>query len=101
MGALSPRKLDNQKSTPPGGGIFCSLHAWYTYISFEDLTMKTLKTFVDSISSSITLDGKNDYKNVDAAAKEYFGHAIPNAQVWKVINALQKAQPAVEVLDDL
>lgn len=62
---------------------------------------KTLKTFVDSlIESGYTPDGETDYKYVVESAKEYFGHAIPNAQVWKVVNHLGKPKP-IEVVDDL
>ena len=62
---------------------------------------KTLKTFVESlVASGYTPDGKGDYQRVVEEAKEYFGHAIPNTQVWKVVNHLGKPK-AVAVVDDL
>lgn len=62
---------------------------------------KTLKTFVASLTEAgYTPDGKSDYQKVVEEAKEYFGHAIPNTQVWKVVNHLGKPR-AVAVEDDL
>ena len=67
------------------------------------MTTKTLSSFVATLNEKgFTLDGTTDYKSVDTAAKEYFGGAIPNAAIWKVINAVKKAQQQfVEVIDDL
>lgn len=62
---------------------------------------KTLKTFVESlVTAGYTPDGKSDYQKVVEEAKEYFGHSIPNTQVWKVVNHLGKPK-AVAVVDDL
>lgn len=62
---------------------------------------KTLKTFVDSLTAAgYTPDGETDYKRVVEMAKEYFGHAIPTEQVWKVVNHLGKPKK-VAVVDDL
>ena len=65
------------------------------------MTNKTLKTFVDSlIQDGFEPNGTTDYKTVDLAATKYFGHALPNAQVWKVLNHLGKPK-IQEVVDDL
>ena len=62
---------------------------------------KTLKTFVDSLTAAgFEPDGATDYQKVDQMAKEYFGHALPNEQVWKVVNHLGKPKK-VAVVDDL
>lgn len=60
---------------------------------------KTLSSFVAHVTPLIVLDGENDYKNVDKHAKEYFGGALPNKAVWKVIAALHKGQ--ADFVDDL
>ena len=67
----------------------------------NSMTTKTLKTFVTSlVDAGFTPDGATDYQKVDQSAKEYFGHALPNEQVWKVVNHLGKPKK-VAVVDDL
>lgn len=61
--------------------------------------MKTLSSFVEYARPLITLDGDNDYKNVERLSIEYFGARLPNAAVWKVIVELNKA--TAQFLDDL
>ena len=64
----------------------------------KPLTLGTFKTHLEE--SNFELDGLTDYARVSQLAKEFFGHAIPNPQVWKVINSFGRPK-AIEVIDDL
>ena len=64
----------------------------------KPLTLGSFKTHL--LDANYEVDGLTDYARISQSAKEYFGHAIPNAQIWKVLNSIGKPK-AVEVIDDL
>lgn len=67
------------------------------------MTVKTLSSFVDSvIDAGYTRneEGNIPYKEIEARSVKYFGAALPNKTVWKVINVID-SRTVADFVDDI